>query len=175
MVGIALIRGTPVLFWLAAGASMLLLWIAPEYARFRQWSDYWMCIAAIGCCFAILVFPFYIVGWRSRAVAGLMQSFTFPNVAARFTNIYLSDWEVTLTWVAWFIAYTTVFTLVTHAPTCVLDHVRRRRDARLQGCCRTCGYSLRGLDRPRCPECGTSFERNDGGDCSPSAESRSVR
>jgi len=27
--------------------------------------------------------------------------------------------------------------------------------------CRACGYSLRGLDSPRCPECGRPFDRFD--------------
>lgn len=26
--------------------------------------------------------------------------------------------------------------------------------------CATCGYQLTGLDRPRCPECGTPFDEN---------------
>lgn len=26
------------------------------------------------------------------------------------------------------------------------------------GCCQTCGYSLRGLTEPRCPECGMQFD-----------------
>ena len=30
---------------------------------------------------------------------------------------------------------------------------------RLEGCCVHCGYSLRGLPEPRCPECGTPFEK----------------
>jgi hypothetical protein len=31
------------------------------------------------------------------------------------------------------------------------------------GTCRRCGYDLRGLPEPRCPECGTSFDRDRGG------------
>lgn len=36
--------------------------------------------------------------------------------------------------------------------------VAKRTMPRLSGaepCCRRCGYMLRGLDAPRCPECGT--------------------
>lgn len=29
------------------------------------------------------------------------------------------------------------------------------------GTCRTCSYALRGLTEPRCPECGTPFERKE--------------
>lgn len=37
--------------------------------------------------------------------------------------------------------------------------VRRRR--RRQGLCTKCGYCLFGLEHPRCPECGTEFERSE--------------
>jgi hypothetical protein len=36
---------------------------------------------------------------------------------------------------------------------------RRARRRRTEGRCLACGYSLQGLDRPRCPECGTLFDR----------------
>lgn len=29
------------------------------------------------------------------------------------------------------------------------------------GCCRQCGYSLKGLPEPRCPECGTPFGQDE--------------
>lgn len=35
---------------------------------------------------------------------------------------------------------------------------RRRRP---KGCCRSCGYDLRGLSEYRCPECGTPFESSE--------------
>ncbi len=34
----------------------------------------------------------------------------------------------------------------------------RRRRIRQRGRCRQCGYNLRGLTEPRCPECGTPFD-----------------
>lgn len=37
-------------------------------------------------------------------------------------------------------------------------HVARLRRRQARGECATCGYSLRGLNRPRCPECGTAFD-----------------
>lgn len=42
---------------------------------------------------------------------------------------------------------------------CQIVDVRRRRPAR--GRCRKCGYLLYSLPEPRCPECGTPFERTD--------------
>jgi hypothetical protein len=35
----------------------------------------------------------------------------------------------------------------------------RRRALRQSGLCGTCGYDLRGSPGPRCPECGTAFQR----------------
>lgn len=41
----------------------------------------------------------------------------------------------------------------------VTDHLRKRlHTAFSRHCCSTCGYSLRGLPLPRCPECGTEFD-----------------
>ena len=40
-------------------------------------------------------------------------------------------------------------------PTCVGCHRRRKR--KKLGLCVKCGYNLKGLTEPRCPECGTSF------------------
>ena len=42
-------------------------------------------------------------------------------------------------------------------PTTLLWWLDRRRYPR--GHCQRCGYDLRGLPEPRCPECGTTFER----------------
>jgi hypothetical protein len=38
-----------------------------------------------------------------------------------------------------------------------LSHLRRRKRKKL-GLCVKCGYNLRGLTEPRCPECNTLFE-----------------
>jgi hypothetical protein len=35
--------------------------------------------------------------------------------------------------------------------------LRREREPDTAPHCKTCGYSLRGLGDPRCPECGTAF------------------
>lgn len=35
----------------------------------------------------------------------------------------------------------------------------RRRYRRKRGLCLQCGYNLTGLPQPRCPECGTEFNR----------------
>ncbi len=36
--------------------------------------------------------------------------------------------------------------------------LRRRRKRKKLGLCVKCGYNLRGLTEPRCPECNTSFD-----------------
>ncbi len=40
----------------------------------------------------------------------------------------------------------------------VAEVFRRWRQPDRSGLCETCGYNLRGLPQPRCPECGTGFE-----------------
>jgi len=39
--------------------------------------------------------------------------------------------------------------------------LKRIMRSRLPGACVQCGYNLRGLTEPRCPECGTPFESHD--------------
>lgn len=42
-------------------------------------------------------------------------------------------------------------------PLCVIPSARRRKRRKL-GLCVECGYNLRGLTEPRCPECNMPFE-----------------
>ena len=44
-----------------------------------------------------------------------------------------------------------------------VGRVRAKRRIAI-GCCSTCGYSLAGIDAPRCPECGTAVSNLDAGD-----------
>ena len=44
-------------------------------------------------------------------------------------------------------------------PILVLIKTIRRRLRRKPGHCSNCGYDLTGLPEPKCPECGTEFER----------------
>lgn len=45
----------------------------------------------------------------------------------------------------------------TFGPGVVLLFFRMKRQREETGICLKCGYDLRGLDQPRCPECGTPF------------------
>ena len=46
---------------------------------------------------------------------------------------------------------------------CVATYLRRRNwPVYSAGCCKKCGYDLRMLDAPRCPECGTPFTQKAG-------------
>ena len=38
--------------------------------------------------------------------------------------------------------------------------LHRRRRRKMFGLCLKCGYNLRGLTKPRCPECNTSFDEH---------------
>ena len=53
---------------------------------------------------------------------------------------------------------TIVFTAASY--TCYPLHLQRRRRRRKLGLCLKCGYNLRGLTEPRCPECGQEFEKS---------------
>lgn len=58
--------------------------------------------------------------------------------------------------IAWSFLYLVLFSLVFAIVTANVAWIfnpGRKRDLN----CSKCGYSLVGLDRPRCPECGTSF------------------
>jgi len=44
-------------------------------------------------------------------------------------------------------------------PAIVFPRPLRRRSRRKRGLCVACGYNLKGLPEPRCPECGRDFER----------------
>jgi hypothetical protein len=44
-------------------------------------------------------------------------------------------------------------------PTIVIIRTLRCRRRRKRGLCVACGYNLKGLPEPRCPECGREFER----------------
>jgi hypothetical protein len=81
----------------------------------------------------------------------------FPEGRGRWSAIYAPIWVWLL--VLW--AYP-LGKLVLALRARLLVPWRRRR----HGLCVRCGYSLRGLPEPRCPECGTPFDpklRNTGG------------
>lgn len=79
----------------------------------------------------------------------------FVLLACHFTERYwgarISDTAILIT--GWVVAVTVA---------CFVGRIAYRtmlRQERLDaGQCTTCGYSLRGLPEPRCPECGTPFD-----------------
>ncbi len=62
------------------------------------------------------------------------------------------------------LAFLTINVLILHRTT--WSYFRGRRGARRsnRGECENCGYLLRGLSEPRCPECGTPFRWEAGGE-----------
>lgn len=89
----------------------------------------------------------------TRACFGLCQGiiliFTCSNfwsLHTRFEETVFAAWAILTT------IYTGMFAAVTHA-------IAISAKADVPGQCSKCGYLLRGLTVPRCPECGTPFDR----------------
>jgi len=62
---------------------------------------------------------------------------------------------IALMWTGVIIVYTSMFTVGT---TMAIRFTHRRTDVANDSHCSQCGYSLRGLPEPRCPECGAAFD-----------------
>ncbi len=105
-------------------------------------------------------------GWGFRkALRGRVSTFTFVGiwlifgptvvfgVASVLANLLVAFdevlWETTL-----LAAWTTLCALILYLVT--RGYIRTRRHKR--GYCFECGYDLRELPEPRCPECGTRFD-----------------
>jgi hypothetical protein len=53
---------------------------------------------------------------------------------------------------------------------CAVGMARVKPPRKLEGCCPECGYDLRGSPGPRCPECGTPFDLDSGGNADEHAD-----
>ncbi len=94
------------------------------------------------------------VGWL--LVSFLTAGVCVCIVAVIGTETILPGWVVAVIWGIGFPAYFLTWWCVTWRPL-LRDYLRKelqRQDAPL---CPTCGYSLRGLVTPRCPECGRPY------------------
>jgi len=81
--------------------------------------------------------------WESAGFAGL-KTFWSPVYNSTWTWIRIPFWMPT--------ALFCFLSCFSYAP------FRRRRKRKKLGLCLKCGYNLRGLTEPRCPECSTPFD-----------------
>ena len=141
--------------WTSLGVTTILV-MAILFPRTSPWRwSYWdlgYIVPVIGCT-TVAVLLKMGVGFRSRAISGFCQSLAFLAVFAQGRVSLRDPVEVTTKWVTWVVAYTLVFTAVTHGIVLV-----SRRGKGNEEHCEKCGYSLYGLRTPRCPECGTPFD-----------------
>ena len=135
------------------GAIVVMAILFPRTSPWR-WS-YWdlgYIVPAVVCAI-VAGSPTTCAGFRLRAISGFCQSLAFLVVFAQGRVSLRDPAEVTAKWVTWVVAYTLVFTAITHGVVFL-----SRRGKGNEDCCEKCGYSLYGLRTPRCPECGTSFD-----------------
>lgn len=83
--------------------------------------------------------------------------------------LFHGNWSDMLWWCL-YAGHAAVFSVVLGLLSLLLVVIRHRYwPVYPAGCCRNCGYDLRGLSEQRCPECGTSNEKAIGGsDAKPS-------
>jgi hypothetical protein len=87
------------------------------------------------------------VAWACHAVIGAVSVLRMP------VSFPLEVWLRTCT------IHAVIVWLIPCVLLCAVAFVRNRyRPVRPEGHCVVCGYDLRGLPEPRCPECGTPFD-----------------
>jgi len=113
-----------------------------------------------------LVFALGVLMMLLRALLSLEGIVRFPRWAVRAENFFCH--VVTLDWTTegsgMGCLALAIFAFWAGIPVCILGVVlmitlpRKTRP----GYCRKCGYDLRGLSQPRCPECGKTFVDDSG-------------
>lgn len=92
--------------------------------------------------------------YRWRALSGFLQALLFLQYVLPARVGFHNPIVLTAKAVVWVLGYTIVFTSITAAVLWARS-IRYQEVARE---CAQCGYSLRGLRTPRCPECGSPFD-----------------
>ncbi len=147
------------------GGALPLMWmliergVAPETTASRV-----VCLLAV-----LLVFlaGLTAVAWpllRYRAAVLVTLVAVAAAASVGFVRILLATPEFRRSWVQYILWPSVASFMLTWTLSCLVIcaavWVRRRSwPVYPAGCCVRCGYDLRGQVEPRCPECGTAFDR----------------
>ena len=145
-------RALPSLVFLFIVGSIFHTWIVPP----GIYPEDFLILVPLASCVWISIRSGRRVDALTRCSFGLLQGiiliFIYSNFWSR--NIRFGDpMEVFWTWVLLTVAYALLFGSITHALSVRWSH----REPNLSQCAK-CGYLLKGLIEPRCPECGTPFD-----------------
>lgn len=137
-----------------------------DVPEFNAGWSFWIVLVGLPWIFWFAVFAVLLAGrwssgfgWMYRTlVAGTFAEvlFTVPVdvMVRRRTNCYCNEGTF------WALIIGGTSALWTFGPGVVLLFVAVRMQRRVRtGVCVACGYDLRGLPEPRCPECGLAFNR----------------
>jgi ribosomal protein L37E len=133
------------------------LLMAVMFPRTSPWRwTYWDLgyLLPVALCIAVSALPKTGAGLRARAISGFCQSLAFLAVFAHERVSLRDPVDVTAKWIIWVIMYTLAFTVVTQGVVALSKRGQGNEER-----CEKCGYILYGLQTPRCPECGTAFDR----------------
>jgi len=125
-------------------------------------------IPPLALCWWISIYYGGSIGFRSRLYSGLLQSLvlvchSFREYEYRAYRTFLgvsgddSPLRIGLMWTGLILGYTCLFSMVTSLFAALMQTFFDQKTKRDGPMCKQCGYSLRGLTIPRCPECGTPF------------------
>jgi hypothetical protein len=119
-------------------------WLYPELGKFRDDAD------------RAAAWETYTANWRRRI--GFLAIIVGVNVLLSITPraINLGPWAPSIMSFTLFVGIVTTWLISTRRR--MRLHLRKELIKRGHRICIQCGYDLRGLPEPRCPECGTPFD-----------------
>jgi len=120
------------------GVAVVTLYVAPQVYGNQH-------VASLWCLLFLLDFP---VSFLAVLIAPVLTTVLSPGLGYR-EHVY---WELV---VVPAVLFAFLGGLQWFGIASVIRWVVRRKD---RSRCRKCGYALRGLPEPRCPECGTPFD-----------------
>lgn len=147
-------------FWLRAIPALALLFLVGALCHTsinppRWYPEDWLILVPMGVCAWVSIREQGRIDLATRGVFGLLQAFILLAV-------YENEWRDTalrssMSGLFIFLGlistmYASAFGLVTH------QAAHRNPATPDLSRCQKCGYLLKGLEQPRCPECGAAFD-----------------